>query len=828
MLRMHKTRPDAAYQEGYRALSELLPWMAFITERLVMGKDGSLLAVFEYHGFDSEGIDALEINTLAERVETATALLDSGCTVWWTTHRRVVDPSMDASSMDNAGSRFVEEQWRRTLAATPAYSHRNFVAIAFPAETGTGRFFNLYAREVSNGARPLQALRKAGAIALQSRHRLMFDAEEMIRAVQRAEAMLDQFAGSLSVLGLQRLVGDALAGMLHRSIAPSSTQEKVRVDLETTYLDTLLGDQPITVHARHLRFGGAAVRYAAIASIKAWPNTTYPGVFNAIQHVEAELDFTVAFRVLAREDARKYIEDIRRHNANFSKSILGYFREAMSAGNAEATMDNTRVVQFEESDEALTDLGEGGTAGYLLVTLSVFGASAKEADQRFSQALKTLHATEFVFLRETIHQLSAWTTHVPGQAKEPVRWMLVSGSNYADCLPLRWIRTGKRTNTYLGQQRGRPTPALTTFQTDSLIPFFFHFHGSDLPHAIVIGPSRAGKSVLMMFLASQFNRYAPAQVFIFDKDLTCRIPTYMHEGQYLWLNREASPLNPLSQIENTDDMRWFAKWVELLIEARGYRVTAEDEQNIWQTVKQVMEAKRSGVQVSLASFAVQLKTHLAEQLNSWVGEGQRAALFDNPVDALSFSDWTAMEMGSLYADPRAARAFMDYAFHRIHQRLDGRPTLIYVEEAWFLLEDERFAAKVNDWLRTLAKKNALLVLTTQSLEELSKSTAFVSMVDNIPNRIFLSNPNARASMDLYVGKFGLTETQVERIRTAIPKKQYYVCTPEGSRMVEARFPPQMLAYLRSDGKAQKVFERARKEQPDHWRETYYERMQGEF
>lgn len=827
MLKLGKTRPDAAYQQAHRPLSELLPWMAFISKQMVLGKDGSLLAVFEYDGFDSEGIDALEINTLAERIETATAMLDPGCTVWWTTQRRAINPCMDSSEMNNPGSQFVEDRWQQELRRVTAYTHRNFVAIAFPVETGTGRFFNLYARAVSDGMRSFQALIKAGAVALQSKRRLMFDAEEMIRMIQHAESMLDQFAGSLDALGLRRLSGKALAGMLHRSISPTSRQETIAVDYETSYLDTLLGDQPITVHARHLRFGGANVRHSATASIKAWPNTTQPGIFNVVQRIDAELDFTIAFRVLGKEEARRYIEDIRRHNANFSKSILGYFREAMSQGNAEATVDNTRLVQFEDADEALTDLGAGGSAGFMLATLTVFGTGEKDVDLRFGQAMKTLNAAEFVFMRETIHQLSAWTGHIPGQTQEPVRWMLVSGHNYADCLPVRFVRTGSAHNAYLTQQRGKPTPALTTFQTDDRIPFFFHWHGSDLPHAIVIGPSRAGKSVLMMFLASQFNRYAPSQVFIFDKDLTCRIPTYMHDGQYLWLNKEDAPLNPLRRIESAEDMRWFANWVELLIESRGYSVTAEDEKEIWQTIKQVMEAKRSGVNVSLSSFAIQLKSHLAEQLNSWVGEGQRSALFDNQEDALSFSDWTAMEMGMLYEDPRAARAFMDYAFHRIYQRLDGRPTMIYVEEAWFMLEDARFANKVNDWLRTLAKKNALLVLTTQSLDELSKSTAFVSMVDNIPNRIFLSNPNARASLELYMKKFGLRAAQVERIRTAVPKKQYYVCTPEGSRMVEARFPPEVLSFIRSDGKAQKVFDAARKEHPDNWKEVYSHAMQKE-
>ncbi|WP_028491643.1 type IV secretory pathway VirB4 components-like protein [Thioalkalivibrio sp. ALE19] len=828
MLKIDRERPDVGYQNAHGSLAQFLPWMAFLTDDVVMCKDGSFLVAFSFEGFDTEGVDTIEINTLMERIEGATAALEPGATLWWTTQRRQIGMQMPSNDMDNPGSRYVEAEWSRKLGESRGYVHRNTLAISFPTEGGTGRFFNVYSQALAQGDNMIQAAQKAVKMSLGSKNRLMLDAEETANLVTRFENQLSQFAAALTSLGLRRLRGKEFAAMLQRSVSPGSDQEQVAADFTSTYLDTFLGDESLTVHASYLQFDGDSTRYGATASIKAWPHFTQPGIFDVVQMADAELDFTVTFRTLETEDAKAYIEDVRRHNANFSKSLTGYFKEAVSQGGEEATPDNARLVQFNETDDALTDLGAGGTGGFMLATLTVFGRTPKDMEKRYAETMKLLRKRQFNLLREKVHLLSAWTGHIPGQLKEPVRWMFVSGENYADCLPVRAVKTGDPHNAYLTQQRGVETSALTTLETEDHIPYFFNWHESDLPHGIVIGPSRSGKSVLMMFLASQFNRYSPSQVFIFDKDLTCRIPTYMHDGKYLWLNREDAPMNPLAHINTEEDMRWFAQWVEILIESRGYPISAEDEKEIWETIKQVVQAKEKGFQVSLESFAIQLRQELYEQLQSWIGDGQRSSLFDNKEDALSFSHWTAMEMGGLYDDPRAARAFLDYAFHRIYQRLDGRPTMIYVEEAWFMLEDERFASKVNDWLRTLAKKNALLVLTTQSLEELSNSKAFVSMVDNIPNRIFLANPNARASVDLYTKKFGLNDEQVERIRTAIPKMQYYVCTPGASRMVEARFPPEILTHLRSDGKAQKAFEEAREHHGENWKEHYHEVMRSNF
>ena len=140
-----------------------------------------------------------------------------------------------------------------------------------------------------------------------------------------------------------------------------------------------------------------------------------------------------------------------------------------------------------------------------------------------------------------------------------------------------------------------------------------------------------------------------------------------------------------------------------------------------------------------------------------------------------------------------------------------------------MLEDERFAARVNDWLRTLRKKNALVLMATQSLDEIARSSIFATMVDNIPNRIFLANPNALAHKELYTRKFGLNEAQVNRIRGAIPKLHYYITTPVLSRLVEARFSRKILSVLRSDPRAQQTFDRALGRGGD-WKTNYLEEM----
>jgi type IV secretion system protein VirB4 len=276
------------------------------------------------------------------------------------------------------------------------------------------------------------------------------------------------------------------------------------------------------------------------------------------------------------------------------------------------------------------------------------------------------------------------------------------------------------------------------------------------------------------------------------------------------------------------DWLWLAKWIEILLTSRGYELRADDDAELWAAIGQIAGMPES--MWRLKSLALQLGIKLSEQLAPWIGDGQRARFFDNATDGFSLSDFACVEMGGLFVDPPLARAFMEYAFHQISTQLDGSPALIYVEEAWFMLGDRLFASRINEWLRTLAKKNAFLVMATQSLDEIKASSVFSSVVDNVPNRIFLPNAEAMnpARREVYRDAFSLNDAQILRIRDGIPKRQYYIVTPEISRMVDCVLPRAVVNVVRSDARAQKVFTRhlqAGREGRGQWREDYLAEME---
>src|SRR3546814_7371756 len=69
-----------------------------------------------------------------------------------------------------------------------------------------------------------------------------------------------------------------------------------------------------------------------------------------------------------------------------------------------------------------------------------------------------------------------------------------------------------------GPERGENTsaPPLLFGKTEGSTPFRLSIHVGDVGHTLIVGPTGAGKSVLLALMALQFRRYPQSQVFAFD------------------------------------------------------------------------------------------------------------------------------------------------------------------------------------------------------------------------------------------------------------------------------------------------------------------------
>ena len=118
-----------------------------------------------------------------------------------------------------------------------------------------------------------------------------------------------------------------------------------------------------------------------------------------------------------------------------------------------------------------------------------------------------------------------------------------------------------------------------------------------------------------------------------------------------------------------------------------------------------------------------------------------------------------------------------YLFRRIERVIeDRRPTLIVIDEAWKMLDDPMFVKRLHDWLVTMRKKNAAVMMLTQTPTHLTQSKVGQIIAEGVVTQLLYPNP--RANPEDY------------RILRLNEKEAEFLCTPTGGLR---------LALLRSAG-----------------------------
>jgi type IV secretion system protein VirB4 len=812
----------AEFRDSAKSSAELLPWTLCVTDRMVLLKDGSLMTAYRLGGLDPDAADKREHDRYCALYEHTMRVTDEQSSVWCVVHRRRADLGANyppGAPPDTVGA-WANDTWKAHVTRQYLFENRHYLCLLRAPSKGTTRYFDRVGVLVNDGMSVGKAIVSAARAGLGASGVFTNEVRALEREARELERASEQFADLLAPFGPRVLAGNELKAFLHDTANPASAGQPVNIP-DDAYLDTALADNQIEVGNDILTFRHAETVAAGVLSVKTWPDPTVPRLLDALLTLPYPLTCTVAFRVAPYSEAERYIKQIRGYHDALQKSWFGYIKEALTHQPSEkSNPQHTRAAK--EANTALEKIRQS-TFGWLNVTVAAYGENDADAEEATRRTMQLLQQRGFIAIRETMHALSAWAGTMPGQWAEPVRWALLTTENLADITFLRAAQEGLSTNAYLTEQTGKRCGAVTVFPTHFASPYYFNFHVRDLSHTLVVGPTRSGKSIFTNFLISQFRRYDGAQVFIFDKDRTCRIPTILQGGTYIELGAgKATPMNPLALLADESEHSFVADWVGGLMSGEAEGLRHADSEALWQAVQSV--SKMSPELRRLSSLPPILPHDLKPKLLDWCMGGKYGAIFDNAEDEFAKGRFIAWDIGKLLRSPRLAAATLEYIFHRLMDRLDGRPTLIYVEEAWCMLGDPRFAATIEDWLRTLAKKNATLLMATQSLVELTRSSLFAIALDSIPTRIYLPNPQVDVHQALYRESFGLNDLQVDRIREALPNRDYYIVQGQAARMVNARLPKNLLSIFRSDARAQAVFDRASASGDSGWVRRYVEEL----
>jgi type IV secretion system protein VirB4 len=511
------------------------------------------------------------------------------------------------------------------------------------------------------------------------------------------------------------------------------------------------GTKAIEVH------GLNGVRYAGIVSIKEYRPSTHAGVMDNFMKLPFELIISQSFSYIDRMIA-------------ISSMQLQQRRLMQSEDVAHS--------QIQAIDEALDSAMSGVFAfGTHHLTILCIHDSIKQLETALSYANVELSNTGITGTREKINLEPAYWSQLPGNESYMARRSTVNSLNVSAFASFHNYPSGKRVKNHWGN-------ALTVLNTTSGTPYFFNFHVRDVGHTMIIGPTGAGKTVLLNFLCAQAQKYNP-KLFFFDKDRGADIFLRAINGRYIIPNAsKTSGFNPFKLKDNAENRKFLIEFLKVLVTFDNKPLPAHEIDRINEAVDgnfKIPYEKR--ILRNLAPFmGLMGPGTLAGRLAKWHSNGSHAKLFDNDQDLIDFDSARTfgIEMAHILQDKEALAPVLLYLFHRIQNSINGEPTMIVLDEAWALIDNPVFAPKIKDWLKVLRKLNAMVVFATQSVEDATKSSISDTLVQQTATQIFL--PNLKAT-NVYRSVFRLSEREYNIVRTTDPSSRFFLVKQDNDGVV---------------------------------------------
>lgn len=742
----------AAWARSEARAGDRLPYAAHLDHATLALRDGSLMRVIRVDGLPFETEDAGQLDhMLAVRETMLRSVLDARFVVYHHVVRRRVAAGLQADFPDPF-SAAVDAAWAARLAATPLFVNAQFLTVVRRPARGKAGWMERLGRKTggADDARALRELESATAALLAG---LSGYGARLLGTVEQAGARWSEPLALLSALYNGEWRGVAL---------PDAATD---LGHHIPYARVSFGLEAIETRRTHGR------DFAAMISLKDYPDATRAGMVDALLRLPCELVLTETFAPADRQIARERIDLALRRLKSADEDALAERAQMHAARDA---------------------LGAGATGfGDHHLTVMVREGSLAALEGASAAAMNALADLGAIAVREDVNLEPAFWAQFPGNEHYAVRRALISTANAAGFLSLHGFPMGQAQGNHWGQ-------AITVFETTSATPFFFNFHRADLGNFTVIGPSGSGKTVVLNFLAAQAQKVAPRMVF-FDKDRGAEIFLRAMGAHYARLvPGEPTGFNPLALAGGPANRAFQRDLVACLVQAQTPAERARIAEAIDALHDGPVRLRRLRYLADhLAGQARPEPGDLAGRLAPWVGDGPHAWLFDNAQDKLDISARTlGFDMTRLLDLPILRTPAMMYLFHRVEERLDGTPTMLLIDEGWKALDDEVFAARIRDWLKTLRKRNAIVGFATQSARDALDSRIASALVEQTATMIF--TPNSRARMEDYAQGFGLTAHEVELIR-ALPAQSRCFLVRHANMSVLARLDlagsPEVLTVL---------------------------------
>ncbi|KDM66064.1 VirB4 family type IV secretion/conjugal transfer ATPase [Acidiphilium sp. JA12-A1] len=503
--------------------------------------------------------------------------------------------------------------------------------------------------------------------------------------------------------------------------------------------------------------GPGVSRFGAIFGYREYPSETYAGMYDGVFSLPCPVVMVHTFDFHARHTSEKR---------------LGLKAAQMTAANDKAKS------QISDLADAQDHLASGKIAmGEHHFSLTVYADTIEELD-RLSGLTRTVIANSGgVVAQESAGLEAAYFAQLPGNRKWRTRPGTITTRNFAAFSGFEAFPRGQRA--------GKWGPAMARFRTTAGTAYDYVPHVEDVGMTAIFGKIGQGKTTFMLFLLALFPQYFAARngaVVFFDKDRGGELLCRAVGGRYLVVRAgRDSGLAPLKALDNTpESVAFLVQWLTALIQQDGHGpLPPEDDARLTRGVQALLRLAPD--MRSLAGLRQFLDWRnpmgAGARLERWCKGGSLGWAFDGERDDVSLEATTVgFDLTAILDNGTVCAPAANYLLYRISQALDGRRFVLSCDEFNFYLLNPLFAKIWADFMLTVRKSNAVVLLATQEPAPVLDSPQGDSILRQCQTLVFCPTPGAeehlyRKRLNFTAGEFrAIAEDMLPNSRQLLIKR----------------------------------------------------------
>lgn len=753
------------YKKLKDKLSYYVPWVLLVDEGVVLNKNGTLEKTFRYRGKDLDNATEEELEYIVAKINNVIKRFDSGWSIFVEARRKRSDGYVK-NGFHILGLQIIDEERYGHFQSGNHFESEYYLTFVYLT--------------------PLDNRKKLGDFFVKRKVTRKNNLDEVVEKFKKECGEIYELLKEI-FLEIYPLNDEETYTYLHSCVSQYK-MTKVKIPTVPNYMGNYLCDTSM-IGGLKPQLGEKHMRTISILD---FPQYTEAGFFDRLNHLNIEYRWVTRFLTLGKQESLSILKGI--WNTTFQGRLSFLQRVLNEFTNGEKHLNENRdaLEKAEGIDDQMNLVrGDYLSQGYYTCTIIVLDSDFHEVERKAELICKTINDMGFVAVIEGVNGVEAYLGSNPGDIYHNIRRPILNSITLSHLIPLNSVWAGDRENRHL------KVDSLIYTETEGSTPFRFNLHVGDVGHTCIVGPTGAGKSVLLGAIASHFFRYDNSNVYFFDKDGSSRVLTYSMGGHFYDLGEENLSFQPLGDVDSEMELMWANDWIIEIFIQEGIELTPLQKDKIWEALKLLGTTPKEFR--TLTAFSNYLSdTTLKEALSNYMITGALGRYFDSDKESIHYDRWQVFEMGKIFNNKQALIPLLNYLFHKIERRLDGSPSLIILDECWMFFDNEMFSNKIREWLKVLRKKNTSVVFATQELGDILNSKLFTTILDACKTKIFLPNVNAQGENYIPIyEKFGLNRREVEIIAVSTPKKEYYLKSEVGARKFSLALREKSLKLLAS-------------------------------